>query len=110
MESFESLTSRFARTADILTQKILTTLFILLKEDPRSFIDRANLAEKLGIIDNSSDLQDIRELRNEIAHEYSMRDITEIFDEVLKYTASLKDILESTLSYIEKKIPAATIH
>jgi hypothetical protein len=110
LESFESLTSRFARTADILTQKILTTLFILLKEDPRSFIDRANLAEKLGIIDNSSDLQDIRELRNEIAHEYSMRDITEIFDEVLKYTASLKDILESTLSYIEKKIPAATMH
>lgn len=104
LESFESLTSRFARTTDILTQKILTTVFILLKEDPRGFIDRANLAEKLEIIDSSSNLQDIRELRNEIAHDYSMRDITEIFDEVLKYTAFLKTTIDKTLSYIEKKV------
>ena len=30
-ESFEALTSRFARTADILTQKVFKTLFILLQ-------------------------------------------------------------------------------
>jgi uncharacterized protein YutE (UPF0331/DUF86 family) len=76
-----------------------------LKEDPRSFIDRANLAEKFGIIDSSRNLQDIRELRNEIAHEYAMIDITEIFEEVLKYTAHLKDIIKSTLSYIDQKFP-----
>jgi len=105
LESFESVTARFARTSDIFTQKILTGLFILLKENPRSFIDRANLAEKLGIIKRSKDLQDVKELRNEIAHEYSMRNITEIFDDVLKYTAILNDILKSALPYIEKKIP-----
>lgn len=107
LESFESLTSRFARTSDILTQKILTTLFILLKENPRSFIDRANLSEKLGIINSSKNLQAIRELRNEISHEYSMRDITEIFDDVLESTATLKDVIGSALTYIEKKIPGA---
>jgi hypothetical protein len=105
LESFESLTSRFARTSDVFTQKILTTLFILLKETPRSFIDRANLSEKLGIINRSKDLQDIRELRNEIAHEYSIRNITEIFDEVLKYTAILKNILKSAQTYIDTTIP-----
>ncbi len=108
LESFESLTSRFARTSDILTQKILTTLFILLKENPQGFIDRANLAEKLGIIDSSGDLQAVRELRNEISHEYSMRDLTEIFDDVLESTATLKDIIGNVLSYIEKKIPGTS--
>lgn len=106
LESFESLTARFARTSDFFTQKILTTLFILLKENPRSFIDRANLAEKLGIIESSKELQAVRELRNEIAHEYSMRDIMEIFDDVLKHTATLKNILESAQTYIHKTIPA----
>jgi len=105
LESFESLTARFARTADILTQKILITLFILMKEDARSFIDRANLAEKLEIIDSSEDLLNIRELRNEIAHEYAMRDIIEIFNEVLNNTDSLKTIIESTIVYINDKFP-----
>jgi uncharacterized protein with HEPN domain len=105
LESYESLTSRFARTSDIFTQKTLTTLFILIKETPRSFIDKANLSEKLGVIDSSTKLQEIRELRNEISHEYSMRDITEIFDDVLKHTANLKKIIDSALSYIEKNIP-----
>ncbi len=103
MESIESLTARFARTSDIFTQKILTALFILLKEYPGSFIDRANLSEKLGIIKSSDELQHIRELRNEIAHEYSMRDITEIFDEVLQWTEVLIDILENAKAYIDKK-------
>jgi hypothetical protein len=104
LESYESLTSRFARTSDIFTRKTLTTLFILIKENPRSFIDKANLSEKLGIIDSSVDLQEIRELRNEIAHEYSMRDITEIFDDVLIHTGKLKEIIESALTYIDKNV------
>ena len=105
LEIFESLTSRFARTADIFSQKILTTLFILIKENPVSFIDKAHLAEKLGIIGSAKDLQEIRELRNEIAHEYSMRDISEIFEDVLKCTEKLKIILASAQTYIHEKIP-----
>lgn len=105
LETFEALTSRFARTSDIFTQKILTTIFVLLKENPKGFIDRANLSEKLGIIPDSPVLQDIRELRNEIAHDYSMRDIAEIFRDVLKLSAELKNILKHAQSYITKKFP-----
>jgi len=46
-----------------------------------------------------------RELRNEIAHEYSMRDISEIFEDVLKCTEKLKIILASAQTYIHEKIP-----
>jgi hypothetical protein len=104
LESFEALTSRFARTSDIFTQKILITLFVLIKENPIGFIDKANLAEKLGIIPNSGELQDIRELRNEIAHEYSSREITGIFEEVLDNTPILQEIIKSARSYIKKTI------
>lgn len=44
-------------------------------------------------------------MRNEISHEYSMRDISEIFEDVLNFSATLKDILKSAQSYIDKKFP-----
>jgi hypothetical protein len=53
LDKFESLTSRFARISDILTQKIMKSIFILLREDVKTFIDRVNLAEKLDMIDSS---------------------------------------------------------
>lgn len=106
LESFEALTSRFARTADILTQKILTTVMTLLKENPKSFIDKVNLAEKLEIIPSSVDMQEIRELRNEIAHEYSLRDITEIFGDVLSYAGELKKAVAGTQAFVKNRVLA----
>lgn len=47
--SFDALTSRFGRMADIFTQKTFKTLFALLQEDVKTKIDAANLAEKLEI-------------------------------------------------------------
>ena len=47
LESLEALTARFARTADILQNKVLKTLFLLLQENLQTFFDKANLLEKL---------------------------------------------------------------
>ena len=41
-ESFDSLTSKFARTSDIYTQKVLRTILILLRENQNTYIDMAN--------------------------------------------------------------------
>jgi len=41
-EAFEALTGRFARTSDLLTQKVIKTLFSLLQENIKTFIDGAN--------------------------------------------------------------------
>ena len=40
MESFDSLTGRFARSADIYIQKVLRTIFILLREEVPFLADR----------------------------------------------------------------------
>jgi len=50
LESFDSLTSKFARTSDIYTQKILRGIWIILHEPFIAFIDMANKAEKIRII------------------------------------------------------------
>lgn len=104
LESYEALNSRFARIADILTQKVLKTIFFLLQESPVSFIDKTDLAEKLQIIESSENLLEIRELRNEIAHEYRILNIQEIFTDVLHYTGVLMNTVRFVEDYARKNI------
>jgi uncharacterized protein with HEPN domain len=103
-ESFEALTSRFARTSDILTQKVLKALFIVLQENIRSIIDAANYLEKLDIIENADDLLNIREIRNQIAHEYVESDIRALFFDVLRYVPELKKIINNVKAYYHNNL------
>ena len=100
-ESFDSLSSKFARTADIFTQKVLKTFFIILGENPETFIDKANYAEKLQVIPSAEILKNIRFLRNDIAHEYIPENLIQLYEDVLSYT----DDLLITLDQFEKKYP-----
>ncbi|MFH1860231.1 MAG: hypothetical protein ABH870_04360 [bacterium] len=102
LDRFESLTSRFARTSDIYTQKAMKGIIMILREELGTFIDRANLFEKLEI-SSAEDLKLIRDLRNEISHEYKADDITEVFESVIEYSDKLIKIIERTKKFIEKK-------
>jgi uncharacterized protein with HEPN domain len=103
-ESFEALTSRFARTSDILTQKVLKTLFILLQENIKTIIDAANFLEKLEVIEKADDLLNIREIRNQIAHEYVDSDIKALFFDVLRYVPEIKKIIKNVKAYYDKNL------
>lgn len=102
-ESYEALTSRFARTSDILTQKILKTLYILMQEDIRSIIDGANFLEKLEVIESADDLLNIRELRNQIAHEYVDQDLPTLFSDILHHVPMLRVIITNVKKFIMEK-------
>lgn len=102
LDRFESLTSRFARTTDIYTQKIMKGIILILREEAKTFIDRANLFEKLEIA-NAEDLKLTRDLRNEISHEYKLDDITEIFEAVVEYSDKLIDVIERTKTFVSAK-------
>jgi len=104
LSEFEALSSRYSRSSDILTQKIIKTLFIFLQEDAKFFIDRCNLSEKMGFVDSSDDLYFIRKLRNDIAHEYCIVDITEIFKPLLENSLLLLEIIDRVKKYIEENI------
>ena len=70
LESFEALTSSFARLTDIIIQKILRFFDVLDLEEAGTVRDRINRAEKKGVVKSADDFIKIRILRNEIAHEY----------------------------------------
>ncbi len=98
-ESFEALTSRFARTSDILTQKVFKSILIFLQEDMKTIIDMANFLEKLEIVDKADELLNIREIRNQIAHEYVEPDVKSLFMDVLHYTPQLGNIIKNVKAY-----------
>ena len=102
-ESFDSLSSKFARTSDIFTQKVLKTIFLLLRENPKSFIDKVNLAEKLEIISSAEKLILIRDLRNEIVHEYVASELSRIYEEVLGQYSSLIDAVVTTKKNVQER-------
>jgi uncharacterized protein with HEPN domain len=103
---FEALSARFARTSDLYTQKLLKSLFMVLGEDVVSFLDKARLAEKLGVIDEAEDLVAIRDLRNTIAHEYTVANLNEVFRRTLELSDTLLGTLSTTVRYVTEKLPS----
>lgn len=105
LDHFEALSARFARTADLYTQKLLKSLFIVLGEDAISFLDKARLAEQLSVIESAEELEAIRDLRNTIAHEYAAANLNEVFRRTLELSGRLLDIIASTQRYLRDKLP-----
>jgi hypothetical protein len=69
-DALDALTSKFARTSDLYTQKFLNGLLRLKRVDAQTYVDKMNNCEKAGIILSAESMIAIRDLRNEIAHEY----------------------------------------
>lgn len=95
LESFDSLTSKFNRTSDIFTQKVLRSVWILLHEPFAPFIDMMNNCEKMRILSSADQMIEIRDLRNQIAHEYLPDAIRELVPETLELSASLFENIET---------------
>ena len=101
-DDLEAFTSRFARTSDLLLQKVFRAIDAVEMERSGTLLDAVNRAEKRGIIDSVADIRRIRELRNEIAHEYLTENLNLLFQEVKNATPLLKAIIASTKSYSER--------
>jgi L-2-hydroxyglutarate oxidase LhgO len=99
-ESFDSLTSKFNRASDIFTQKAIRTLWLLLHEPFMPFIDVMNKCEKMSIIQSADQMLEIRDLRNQIAHEYLPDAIQELVPEVIDLSAHLHDNALSCYNFL----------
>ncbi|MBF0364604.1 MAG: hypothetical protein HQK50_03480 [Oligoflexia bacterium] len=106
LEHFETLTSRFARTADIITQKVLRLIESTELSSPKaSFRDLANRSEKLGFVENAELLLTIRLLRNTLAHEYNEENLNDLFLETLRQTPTILSTIDKIVTYVEKEYP-----
>ncbi len=105
LETIESLCSRFARTADILLQKAFRFLDIYEFDGYDLPVPkRIALAKRRNLITDEEIFKYIRELRNEVAHNYATDYYIDLFKEIIKYTPSLTDIVQKTLQYFKNKI------
>jgi hypothetical protein len=101
-DAFETLTARFARFSDMLIQKIFKSIDKIEFEKDGTLLDVLNRSHKRGLITSIDEIREIRELRNDISHEYTPRELKELFDDTLKQTATLFEILDRVDKYIEK--------
>ena len=95
----EVLTSRYARTTDMLVNKVFRSIDIIELEDIGTIIDIMNRAEKRGIVSSAELLHTIKDLRNNIVHEYKIDEITHFFADVIKYTPVLLEIIQKVNVY-----------
>jgi len=69
-ERVDAFVARFGRLQDTLGDKLLPALLAALGERPMPVIDRLDRAERLGLIPSSAQWMEIRQLRNQMIHEY----------------------------------------
>ena len=59
--------------------------------------------EKLEVLESADDLLNVRELRNQIAHEYVESDVKALFFDVLRYVPEIKKIINNVTAYYQKQ-------
>lgn len=69
-ERVEAFVSRFTRLQDTVGDKLLPQLLRALGEKTASALDNLNVAERLGFVDSVDDWMMMRNLRNQMIHEY----------------------------------------
>ena len=69
-ERVEAFVGRFGRLQDTLGDKLLPQLLIALGERTASAIDNFDLAERLGFINSVDEWMTMRNIRNQMVHEY----------------------------------------
>lgn len=69
-ERVEAFVGRFCRLQDTLGDKLLPTLLVALGEKGASAMDNLDRAERLGWVRSSDDWSAMRNLRNQMVHEY----------------------------------------
>lgn len=102
IEIFETLSNRFGRTVDILINKVLRSLDIYELEYTGTKLDVVIRAEKRGFVENYKTLIELKDLRNELVHEYIEEELYEKFREVVRKTPLLVDISKKVIKYTSK--------
>ena len=100
----ENLSSRFARTLDLVVSKVFRSIDAVELEDAGTLIDVINRAEKRELIESSTRIRELKDLRNQIVHEYETEDLEALFEQIVTFVPEILGIAENVKSYcISKK-------
>ena len=101
-DQLEALSGRFARLTDLIVHKLLRALDRYEFEQTGSLLDAANRAVKRGLIESTSELRDIKDIRNEIVHEYAIDDLCGLYADIHRATPRLLFLVERIQVYLEQ--------
>jgi uncharacterized protein YutE (UPF0331/DUF86 family) len=79
LESAEAYTSRFARTVDLLVNKVLRGIDRVELRPSGTLLDVINSAEQRGLVERAEALREMKAMRNEVAHDYAGQRLPEVF-------------------------------
>ncbi len=102
-ETLESLTTRFARALDFLMQKLLRTIDKIELTDEGSILDRVNRFKKRDVLRDDVNYGILKDLRNQIVHEYIIEETDTVVVDAIKYTPLVKEILIKAKIYCLQK-------
>lgn len=104
LESVEVFSSRFARTVDLLVNKVLRSLDRLELLPQGSLLDVVNRAEKRGFIQRAADLREMKDVRNLIAHDYAGLKAAEIFTYCREQKPALDAVCDRLAEYAGQRM------
>ncbi len=96
----EAFAARFARLADIQIKKVFRAIDALELVDEGSILDRLSRMEKRRIIVSASDWRKVKEIRNQIAHDYVAEDLSSLYNDAYAMAPELLDALNRTKAYL----------
>ena len=98
-DNFENLVGRYARTIDVVVNKVFRSIDSMELEDGGTMIDVVNRAEKRSIVRSADRVRELKDLRNDIVHEYETDDLRSLFQQTMEAVPELFAIAEKTRVY-----------
>jgi len=104
-ERVETLFARYCRSVDILLNKVLRGLDFLELEEPLRKLDIVIRAEKRGFVESYDLLIEMKDLKNELSHEYIEEALKNRLEEVVEKSKLLLEITEKILKVFVFHVP-----
>lgn len=104
-ERVEAFVGRFGRLQDTVGDKLLPLVLSVLGEKASAAIDNLDRAERLGLINSADEWMTMRNLRNQMVHEYVEDPIvlTNALQSGHTFVSSLIDAAEKIVAEIENR-------
>ena len=105
VEEFGKLTilsARYSRSVNFLIRRVFRDLDEFEFEDKTTLIDVIEHAYNRYLFENIDEVRMIKDVKNRVIDEYIDDNLVLLFEDILKYTQPLVEIIDKTIKYIDK--------
>jgi hypothetical protein len=106
LESAEAFTGRFARSVNLLVNKVLRSLDRMELNPEGTLLDIIHRAEKRGLVGRAEELREMTDVRNMIAHDYAGARAAEIFAWCREQKPVFDRICQSVVAHAQQILSA----